>query len=219
MKQAAAHAAIAHVPDGCVVGVGSGSTVNFFITELGRIRHRVDSAVAASEASAKRLKELGIRVVDLNGVNELPVYVDGADEITRHLAMIKGGGGALTREKLVALAAREMIVVADASKAVARLGVAFPLPIEILPFGHQHTLRRLAQWGEPRLRLKDRKPFITDNAGFIVDLRLPNGVAAADAARLEASIKAVPGVVECGLFCNIARRIILGHANGQVEVR
>src|SRR6185503_6481967 len=118
LKQAVAAAAIAHVPAGCVVGVGSGSTVNFFIAELGKVRARVAGAVASSEATAKRLKDVGIEVLDLNVVDDLPVYVDGADEITRQLAMIKGGGGALTREKIVAAVARRFVCIADQSKLV-----------------------------------------------------------------------------------------------------
>ena len=118
MKQAAAKAAIAFVPHDCVLGVGSGSTANFFIAALAGIKHRIEGAVASSEATSKRLKDLGIRVMELNSVNELPVYVDGADEVTRHLAMIKGGGGALTREKIVAAVAGKFICIADASKRV-----------------------------------------------------------------------------------------------------
>ena len=142
MKQAAAHAAIAYVEDGSVVGVGTGSTADFFIAELGKIKHRIDGAVASSEGTAAKLKALGIAVYDLNSVKDLPVYVDGADEITRHLAMIKGGGGALTREKIVAAVARKFICIADQSKLVDVLG-KFPLPVEVIPMARSYVAREL----------------------------------------------------------------------------
>src|SRR5258706_1538206 len=146
MKQAVAKAAIAHVPDDGVIGVGTGSTANYFIAELGKIKHRIDAAVASSEASAKRLRDLGIRVVELNGVNELPGYVDGADEGTRHLAMIKGGGAALTREKIVAAVAKKFVCIADRSKLVDVLG-KFPLPVEVIPMARSHVARELVRLG------------------------------------------------------------------------
>src|SRR5450631_4834856 len=132
LKRAVAQAAIAYVPTDCIVGVGTGSTANFFIDELGKIKHKLRAAVASSEASAKRLQGYGIEVVSLNDAGTLPVYVDGADEITRHLHMLKGGGGALTREKIVAAASKKFICVCDASKLVNVLG-NFPLPIEVIP--------------------------------------------------------------------------------------
>ena len=143
LKRAAAKAAIAYVPDGAVVGVGTGSTANYFIDELVAIRNRIDAAVASSEASASRLKEGGVRVLDLNVVDELPVYVDGADEITRHLHMIKGGGGALTREKIVSAVARQFICIADDSKLVAVLGT-IALPVEVIPMARSHVARVLS---------------------------------------------------------------------------
>jgi ribose 5-phosphate isomerase A len=132
LKLAVAKAAIAYIPDDCIVGVGTGSTANFFIDELGKIKHKIRGAVASSEASAKRLKGHGIDVLSLNEAGELPVYVDGADEITRHMHMIKGGGGALTREKIVAAASQKFICLCDASKLVDVLG-KFPLPVEVIP--------------------------------------------------------------------------------------
>jgi ribose 5-phosphate isomerase A len=142
MKSAAAAAAIAHVPAGCIVGVGTGSTANYFIAELGKIRHRLNGAVASSEESARRLKALGIDVLELNNVAALPVYVDGADEIDRQLAMIKGGGGALTREKIVASVAQKFVCIADQSKLVDVLG-AFPLPVEVIPMARSSVAREI----------------------------------------------------------------------------
>jgi ribose 5-phosphate isomerase A len=207
LKQAAARAAIAHVPDEGVVGVGSGSTVNFFITELGRARKRVE-AVASSEATAVRLKNAGIRVVDLNGVNELPVYVDGADEITRHFAMIKGGGGALTREKIVAAVARRFVCVADASKLVDVLG-KFPLPVEVIPMARSYVARELRKLGgHPEWR----QNFTTDNGNVILDV---HGLTILNPVELEGTINQITGVVTNGLF---ARRgadvLLLGTARG-----
>ena len=162
LKQAVAREAIKYVVEDAVVGVGSGSTVFKFIDFLAKIKNRIDGAVAASEASAERLKKHGIRVVDLNSVNELPVYVDGADEITEHLHMIKGGGGALTREKIVAAVARKFVCICDASKLVPVLG-KFPLPVEVIPMARSHVGRELvgaaAQPGAAReLQHRQRQP-------------------------------------------------------------
>jgi ribose 5-phosphate isomerase A len=208
MKQAAARAAIAQLTDDGVVGVGSGSTVNFFITELGKARRRVEAAVASSEATATRLKDVGIRVVDLNGVNELPVYVDGADEITRHFAMIKGGGGALTREKIVAAVARKFVCVADASKLVNVLG-KFPLPVEVIPMARSYVARELRKLGgHPEWR----QGFVTDNGNVILDV---HGLSIVNPVELEGAINQIAGVVANGLF---ARRgadvLLLGTARG-----
>ena len=208
MKQAAARAAIAHVPDDCVLGVGSGSTANFFIAELAAIRRRIEGAVAASDATAKRLKDLGIRVMDLNGVNELPVYVDGADEVTRHLAMIKGGGGALTREKIVAAVARKFVCIADATKLVDVLG-QFPLPVEVIPMARSYVARELVKLGgHPEWR----RDVVTDNGNVILDVR---GLSILNPPELEGALNQIAGVVTCGLF---ARRgadvLLLGTANG-----
>ena len=208
MKQAAARAAIAYVPDDCVVGVGSGSTANFFITELGRIKHRIKGAVASSEATAGRLKELGIPVFDLNGVDELPVYVDGADEVTRHLAMIKGGGGALTREKIVTAVARKFVCIADQSKLVDVLG-KFPLPVEVIPMARSYVARELTKLGgSPEWR----RNFVTDNGNAILDVRNLSITAPVE---LETRLNQIAGVVTNGLF---ARRgadvLLLGTAQG-----
>ena len=208
MKQAVAKAAIAYVPDGGVIGVGTGSTANYFIAELGKIRHRVEAAVASSEASAQKLKALGIRVVDLNGVNDLPVYVDGADEVTRHLAMVKGGGAALTREKIVAAVAKKFVCIADSSKLVDVLG-RFPLPVEVIPMARSHVARELAKLGgHPQWREK----VVTDNGNMILDV---HGLSILNPVELEGAINQITGVVTNGLF---ARRgadvLLLGAANG-----
>jgi len=208
LKQAAAKAAIAHVPDECVVGVGTGSTANFFIAELGKIRQRIRGAVASSEATAKRLKDLGIAVLDLNGVDELPVYVDGADEVTRHLAMIKGGGGALTREKIVAAVARKFVCIADGTKLVDVLG-RFPLPVEVIPLARSYVARELRKrGGHPEWR----QNFVTDNGNVILDVR---GLSILNPVELEGELNQITGVVTTGLF---ARRgadvLLLGSADG-----
>lgn len=208
LKQAVARAAIAHVPVGCIVGVGTGSTANHFIDELGKIRHKIDGAVASSEASAQRLRGHGIEVLDLNNVADLPVYIDGADEITRGLAMVKGGGGALTREKIVAAVARKFVCIADASKLVDVLG-RFPLPVEVVPMARSYVARELVRLGgQPALR----EGFVTDNGNVILDV---HNLTILDPAALEATLNQITGVVTNGLF---ARRgadvLLLGTANG-----
>lgn len=193
LKRAAAQAAIAYVPDGAVVGVGTGSTANYFIDELVAIRSRVDAAVASSETSASRLKAGGVRVLDLNVVDELPVYVDGADEITRHLHMIKGGGGALTREKIVSAVAGQFVCIADNSKLVAVLGT-FALPVEVIPMARSHVARELVKMGgHPELR----QGFTTDNGNIILDV---HGLEIAEPLELEMAINQIVGVVTNGLF-------------------
>ena len=193
MKRAAAKAAIAYVPDGAVIGVGTGSTADCFIDELIAIQHRIDAAVASSEASARRLKAGGVRVLDLNVVDTLPVYVDGADEITRHLHMIKGGGGALTREKIVSAVAEQFICIADDSKLVAVLGT-FALPIEVIPMARSHVAREVVKLGgRPQLR----QGFTTDNGNIILDV---HGLEITEPTKLETEINQIVGVVTNGLF-------------------
>jgi ribose 5-phosphate isomerase A len=208
MKRAVAQAAITHVPADCIVGVGTGSTANFFIDELGKIKHRIQGAVASSEASAKRLQGHGIEVLSLNDAGDLPVYVDGADEITRHMHMVKGGGGALTREKIVAAASRKFVCVCDASKLVDVLGM-FPLPIEVIPMARSYVARQLvALGGQPRLR----EGFTTDNGNVILDVL---GLQILNPVELEATLNNIAGVVTNGLF---ARRpadvLLLGTPEG-----
>ena len=208
LKQAVAKEAIKHVPDDCIVGVGTGSTANYFIDELGKIKHRIEGAVASSEASAQRLRKHGIEVHDLNNVKDLPVYVDGADEITRHMAMIKGGGGALTREKIVAAVARQFICIADDSKLVDVLG-RFPLPVEVLPMERSYVASELVKFGgQPAWR----QGFTTDNGNLILDV---HNMQILNPPELEAAINQITGVVTNGLF---ARRgadiLLLGTAKG-----
>ena len=208
LKRAVAQAAIAHVPEDCIVGVGTGSTANFFIDELGKIKHRIRGAVASSESSAKRLQGHGIEVVSLNEAGTLPVYVDGADEITRHLHMIKGGGGALTREKIVAAASRKFVCVCDASKLVDVLG-KFPLPVEVIPMARSYVARQIVVLGgQPQLR----EGFTTDNGNLILDV---HGLSILNPVELETTLNNIAGVVTNGLF---ARRpadvLLLGTASG-----
>lgn len=207
-KRAVAQTAIQHVPAGCIVGVGTGSTANYFIEELAKIKHKIEGAVASSEATAQRLRNHGIEVMDLNSVNELPLYVDGADEVTEHLHMIKGGGGALTREKIVAAVAKKFVCVADQSKLVAVLG-RFPLPIEVIPMARSYVAREIARLGgQPMLR----QGFTTDNGNVILDVR---GLEILNPVELETALNQITGVVTNGLF---ARRgadvLLLGTDNG-----
>ncbi len=208
-KKAAAEAAIAHLPPDAVIGVGTGSTANHFIQALAAIKARIAGAVASSEATAARLKALGIPVLELTAVDEIPVYVDGADEVTRHLAMIKGGGGALTREKIVGAVAAKFICIADESKLVDTLG-RFPLPVEVIPMARSHVARRIVKLagGQPELR----SGFSTDNGNVILDV---HGLTILDPAALEAELNQIEGVVTVGLF---ARRpadvLLLGTADG-----
>ncbi len=212
LKQAVARAAIDYVVDGAVIGVGTGSTANFFIDELGKVKQRIKGAVASSEATAARLKAHGIAVFDLNEVDTMPVYIDGADEITPQGAMIKGGGAALTREKIVASVADKFVCIADGSKLVDMLG-KFPLPVEVIPMAQAAVARRLAQLGgEPRLRMKDGKPLVTDNGCNILDL---HGLRIAEPAVLEEEINNIVGVVTVGLFARRGADVaLLGTAEG-----
>ncbi len=212
LKQAVARAAIEYVPAGEIIGVGTGSTANFFIDELGKIKDRIKAAVASSEATAARLRSHGIPVLDLNEVESMSVYIDGADEITAQGAMIKGGGAALTREKIVASVASKFICIADGSKLVDLLG-AFPLPVEVIPMAQAAVARQLkALGGEPRLRLKDGKPLITDNGCMIIDLL---GLKIEKPVELEARINNIVGVVTVGLFARRGADVgLLGTAEG-----
>ncbi len=207
LKQATARAAIDHVPAG-IIGVGTGSTANFFIDELAKIKHKIDGAVASSEATAQRLKKHGIEVLDLNSVGELAVYVDGADEITEHMHMIKGGGGALTREKIVAACSKKFVCICDATKLVGMLG-KFPLPVEVIPMARSYVARQLsALGGQPVLR----QGFTTDNGNVILDV---HGLQIINPVELEARINAIVGVVTNGLFAaRAADVLLLGAADG-----
>ncbi|MGN6701976.1 MAG: ribose-5-phosphate isomerase RpiA, partial [Burkholderiaceae bacterium] len=197
LKQAVAKAALDYVVADDIVGVGTGSTANYFIDALAACGPRVRGAVASSEATAARLRGHGIAVLDLNDVESMPVYIDGADEITAQGAMIKGGGAALTREKIVASVARRFVCIADGSKLVERLG-RFPLPVEVIPMAAAAVSRRLAQLGgQPRVRTANGALAVTDNGNLIVDV---SGLSIADPAALERTINDMPGVVTVGLF-------------------
>ncbi|MGN6388229.1 MAG: ribose-5-phosphate isomerase RpiA [Burkholderiaceae bacterium] len=197
LKQAVAKAALDYVVADDIVGVGTGSTANYFIDALAACGPRVRGAVASSEATAARLRGHGIAVLDLNDVESMPVYIDGADEITAQGAMIKGGGAALTREKIVASVARRFVCIADGSKLVERLG-RFPLPVEVIPMAAAAVSRRLVQLGgQPRVRTANGALAVTDNGNLIVDV---NGLSIADPAALERTINDMPGVVTVGLF-------------------
>lgn len=207
MKRAVARAAIEYVPTG-VIGVGTGSTANYFIDELARVKGRIDAAVASSVATAERLKRHGIHVVDLNEVGELEVYIDGADEITRHLAMIKGGGGALTREKIVAACAKKFVCIVDQTKLVDVLG-RFPLPVEVIPMARAYVARQLVKLGgNPVLRAG----FTTDNGNVILDVHHLNIL---DPVALEGEINQIVGVVANGLFARRGADVcLLGTPTG-----
>lgn len=212
LKQAVARAAIDYVVDGEIVGVGTGSTANFFIDELGKIKDRIRGAVASSEATAARLRSHGIPVLDLNEVERMPVYIDGADEIDHGGAMIKGGGGALTREKIVASVAEKFICIADESKLVDVLG-KFALPVEVIPMAGNSVARALKALGaNPVLRMKDGQPYVTDNGCHILDAA---GLQIRDPKALEQQINQLPGVVSAGLFALQGAAVcLLGTAAG-----
>ncbi len=212
LKQAVAQAAVDHIlpklNDRSIVGVGTGSTANFFIDLLAKHKGFFDGAVASSEATAERLKQHGIPVYDLNSVSELEFYVDGADEANKHLELIKGGGAALTREKIVAAVARTFICIADGSKLVPVLG-AFPLPVEVIPMARSHVARQLVKLGGDPVY---REGVVTDNGNIILDV---HNMSIVDPVKLEADINAIVGVVTNGLFAaRPADLLLLGTAEG-----
>ena len=212
LKKQVAEAAIEYVEAGTIIGVGTGSTANFFIDALAKIKGKIDGTVASSIASAERLKGHGIPVLDLNEVGELSVYVDGADETNEQLHLIKGGGGALTREKIVAGASRKFVCICDESKLVRMLG-AFPLPIEVIPMAQSFVARELVKHGgTPELR----QGFTTDNGNIILDVK---GLEIMEPCTLESTLNNIPGIVTVGIFANRpADVLLLGTANG-VETR
>lgn len=208
LKRAVAEAALAYVEKDEILGVGTGSTANFFIDALASMKQHIPAAVASSKATAERLQKIGIEVVDLNSVDNLSIYVDGADEVNGHLHMIKGGGGALTREKIVAAVAKKFICIADASKKVDVLG-AFPLPVEVIPMARSYVARELVKLGGSPVY---RQGFVTDNGNVILDtynLSIVNPV------ELETTINQIVGVVTNGLFAKrSADVLLLGAADG-----
>jgi ribose 5-phosphate isomerase A len=210
LKQQAALRALDYVIEGAIVGVGTGSTANFFIDGLATMKDRIAGAVASSEVSARRLAGHGIRLLDMNDVDDLPVYIDGADEIDASLAMIKGGGGAQTREKIVAAVARKFVCICDATKKVAQLG-RFPLPVEVIPMARAQVARELVRLGgRPVLR----QGFTTDNGNLILDV---HDLAISDPASLEITIDGIVGVVTSGLFAKRgADVLLLATADGVV---
>ena len=211
LKQQAALRALDYVVEGAIVGVGTGSTANFFIDGLATMKDKIAGAVASSEVSARRLAGHGIRLFDLNDVEELPVYVDGADEIDASLAMIKGGGGALTREKIVAAVATKFVCICDASKKVDVLG-RFPLPVEVIPMARAQVARELARLGgKPVLR----EGFVTDNGNLILDV---HGLQIHDPVNLEVNVDGIVGVVTNGLFAKRGADVLLLATAGGVVI-
>lgn len=209
-KRAVAEAALAYVEPGSIVGVGSGSTVNFFIDALARIKHKIEGAVAGSNASAERLKGHGIPVLDLNASGELSVCVDGADEATPNKHLIKGGGAALTREKIIAAASRTFICIVDDSKVVNVLG-KFPLPVEVIPMARSYVARKLtAMGGQPAWR----QGVVTDNGNVILDV---HHLQILNPAALEGEINQITGVVTNGLFARRGADVVLIASNQGVE--
>ncbi len=209
LKQLVAKAAIDHVVPETIIGVGTGSTANFFIDELAKIKHTIEGTVASSEASAERLRKHGIPVLDLNSVSEISVYIDGADEADPALHLVKGGGGALTREKIVLAVAKKFVCIADESKKVAVLG-KFPLPIEVIPMARSYVAREIVKrfGGEPVLR----DGFVTDNGNIILDV---HGLSITDPVAMETEINQIVGVVTNGLFARRKADVFLcGGKNG-----
>ena len=205
-KQAVAQAALKYIEENAIIGVGTGSTVNFFIQALLAAPIRVKAAVSSSVASAELLRKGGIEVMDLNDSGALDVYVDGADEVTADLHMIKGGGAALTREKIVAAASRQFVCIADGSKLVKKLG-KFPLPVEVIPMARSYVARELTQLGGvPEWRVRDGRPVVTDNGNAILDVYELN---ITDPVALESQINQIAGVVCNGLFARRGANILL----------
>ena len=210
-KKAAAYAALKYIEEGAIVGVGTGSTVNYFIDALADIKHNIQGAVSSSEASTERLKAMGIEVFDLNSVDKFDIYVDGADEITQHKHMIKGGGAALTREKIVAAVADKFICIIDDTKQVPILG-QFPLPVEVIPMARSYVAREIVKLGgDPTYR----QGVITDNGNVILDvfnLTILNPV------ELERQLNAIVGVVTNGLFADRGADVVLVGTGNGVEI-
>ena len=211
-KKEVAKAAITYIEDDTIVGVGTGSTVNFFIEELAKIKHRIEGAVSSSDASEKLLRQHNIPVLALNSVIEIPVYIDGADEATKHRHLIKGGGGALTREKIVAAASKQFVCIVDNSKMVPTLG-KFPLPIEVIPMAQSYVARQIAKLGgQPKLR----DGFTTNNGNIIIDvhnMKIENPLV------LEQNLNQLVGVVTNGLFAHRPADILLIASDDGVKTQ
>lgn len=212
LKAIVAKAALIYVEDNMIIGVGTGSTVNYFIQELATIKHRIDACVASSIATEQRLREFGIPVIDLNIASELPLYIDGADEVNARHELIKGGGGALTREKIIATVATTFICIVDESKIVQNLG-AFPIAVEVIPMARSFVARELVKLGGDPIY---REGFITNNGHIILDVFNLN----LDSPRaLEDKINMIPGVVENGLFSKrLADKVLVATPNGVITL-
>ncbi|HFE39016.1 MAG TPA: ribose-5-phosphate isomerase RpiA [Gammaproteobacteria bacterium] len=212
-KKAAAEAALDYIKAGDIVGVGTGSTVNYFIDALATVKHKIEGAVSSSDASTARLKSHGIDVFDLNNTNNLSVYVDGADEVTKHLAMVKGGGGALTREKIVAAVADQFICIVDDTKLVDVMG-EFPLPVEVIPMARSYVARKMVKMGGQPVY---REGFITDNGNQILDV---HNFSIIDPRALETELNQIVGVVTNGLFAHRGANVLLmGGENGVETIK
>jgi ribose 5-phosphate isomerase A len=212
LKKLLSESALKYIEADTVVGIGSGTTVNCFIEVLATIKHKIDGAIAASVASEKLLKQYGIPVLDLNSVNKIPVYVDSADEATQHRTLLKGGGGAHTREKIIATVATKFLCLIDYQKLVPVLSQKAPVPIEVLPMARSAVARAIVQMdGDPEYR----QGFVTDNGNVILDVY---NLKLVDPYKLEAEIKRIPGVVDCGIFANRpADILIVAKEDGSIE--
>ena len=212
-KQAAAEAALDFIESGEILGVGTGSTTNFFIDALAKVKGKIDGVVSSSEASSEKLRAIGLPVMDLNRTGDLSLYVDGADEATKHLHLIKGGGGALTREKIVASASRRFVCIADQSKLSDHLG-SFPLPIEVIPMAQSLVARKIiAMGGQPEFR----SGFTTDNGNLILDVK---NLDLTDPSSMEAKLNLLPGVVDNGLFAvRRADVLLVGTSDGVEQIK
>ncbi len=212
MKKASAEAALDYVKGG-IIGVGTGSTVNYFIDALATVKHKIDGAVSSSEASTERLRSHGILVEDCNSVDSIDIYVDGADEITEHMHMIKGGGGALTREKIVAAVSKTFVCIADDSKLVPMLG-KFPLPVEVIPMARSYIARELVKLGGQPVY---REGFVTDNGNIILDV---HGLQIMNPVEMERDLNQLAGVVTVGLFAHRGADVFLmGTADGVKTIK
>ena len=212
-KQAAAEAALDFIETGEILGVGTGSTTNFFIDALAKVKGKIEGVVSSSEASSERLRAIGLPVLDLNRTGDLSLYVDGADEATKHLHLIKGGGGALTREKIVASASRRFVCITDQSKLSDHLG-SFPLPIEVIPMAQSLVARKIiAMGGQPELRAG----FTTDNGNLILDVK---NLDLTDPSSMEAKLNLLAGVVDNGLFAvRRADVLLVGTSHGVDQIK
>lgn len=212
LKQQAAEAALQYVKPNTIVGVGTGSTVNFFIDALASMKNDIEAAVSSSDASTQRLRKIGIEVIELNNATEVPVYIDGADEIDEHFRMVKGGGGALTREKIIAAVAQQFICVADTSKLVGRLG-QFPVPVEVIPMARSYVAREIVRLGGDPVW---RQGFVTDNGNLILDI---HNLDILNPVQLEEQLNNIVGVVTNGLFARRGADIALIASESGVQTR